>query len=165
MPASAGYHRLKHDRNCSFKLTVLSCSRSCACVGRHAICCRFAKRLLNLVDRRLDEARGDRLAMTVAVRVVHDKARVVLELTDELLQFNQPSCRLLCPARRIYPPSNRCRCSSPADGELHHMMQLRDGARLGNQKSLPDRRADAAQPHSQLENGRYVGRLGVHRVL
>src|SRR6516164_2994971 len=52
----------------------------------------------HLVDRRLDEARGDRLAMTVAVRVVRDKARVVLEVTDELLQFNQPSCRLLCPA-------------------------------------------------------------------
>jgi hypothetical protein len=31
----------------------------------------------------------------------------------------------------------------PAHGELHHMMQLRDGALLGNQKSPPDRLADA----------------------
>ncbi|SEI22783.1 hypothetical protein SAMN05192544_104484 [Paraburkholderia hospita] len=43
----------------------------------------------HLVDRRFDEARGDRLAMTVAVPVVHDKALVVLEVTDELLQFGQ----------------------------------------------------------------------------
>jgi hypothetical protein len=38
----------------------------------------------HLVDRRLDETRGDWLAMTVAVSVVHDKALVVLEGTDEL---------------------------------------------------------------------------------
>ncbi len=43
----------------------------------------------HLVDRRFDEARGDRLAMTVAVPVVHDKAPVVLEVPDELLQSGQ----------------------------------------------------------------------------
>ena len=50
----------------------------------------------------------------------------------------------------------------PAHGELHHMMQPRDGDLLGNQKSPPDRRADAAQTDSQLENGRCFGRVGVH---
>jgi len=40
----------------------------------------------HLVDRRLDEARRDRLVMTVAVPVVQDKALVVLDVADELLQ-------------------------------------------------------------------------------
>src|SRR5258705_7277831 len=50
----------------------------------------------HLVDRRFDEARGDRLAMTVAVPVVHDKALVVLEGTDELPQFSQQLGFLSC---------------------------------------------------------------------
>jgi len=40
----------------------------------------------HLVDRRLDESRRDRLVMTVAVPVVQDKALVVLDVADELLQ-------------------------------------------------------------------------------
>ena len=51
----------------------------------------------------------------------------------------------------------------PAHGEWHHMMQLRDRDLLGNQQSPPDRRADAAQTDSQLENGRCFGIVGVHR--
>ncbi len=41
----------------------------------------------------------------------------------------------------------------PAHGELHHLMQLRNRDLLGNQESPPDRRADAPQTDSQLENG------------
>ena len=51
----------------------------------------------------------------------------------------------------------------PAHGELHYMMQLRNRDLLGNQESPPDRRADAAQTDSQLENGRCFGIVGVHR--
>ena len=39
----------------------------------------------------------------------------------------------------------------PAHGELHHMMQLRDGDLLGNQKSPPDRRLT---PHRLIRNWR-----------
>jgi hypothetical protein len=52
----------------------------------------------------------------------------------------------------------------PAHGGLHHMMQLRDRDLLRNQESPPDRRADAAQTDSQLENGRRVGTVAVHRL-
>ncbi len=57
----------------------------------------------HLVDSRLDEARGDWLAMTVAVSVVHDKALVVLEVTDELRQFAQQPGFLGTAIRGAFP--------------------------------------------------------------
>ena len=44
------------------------------------------------------------------------------------------------------------------------MVQLRNRDPLGNQESPPDRRADAAQTDSQLEQGLRFGRVAVHRV-
>jgi hypothetical protein len=43
------------------------------------------------------------------------------------------------------------------------MMQLRNRDLLENYESTPDRRANASQTDSQLENGSGFGRVGVHR--
>src|ERR1700739_396813 len=72
-----------------------------------------------LVDSRLDEARGDRLAMTVAVSVVHDKALGVLEVTDELLYSGQQTgllgrvIRGAPPVRALKPLQRRIRAAVP----------------------------------------------------
>jgi hypothetical protein len=50
----------------------------------------------HLVDRRLDEARRDRLAMAVAVPVIHDKVLVVVEVADELLKFGPRRQKMAC---------------------------------------------------------------------
>ena len=73
----------------------------------------------HLVDSPFDEARGDWLAMTVAVSVVHDKALVVLEVTDELLQFGrQPgllgtAIRGEFPTQALKPLQRRIRAAVP----------------------------------------------------
>src|SRR5471032_3713263 len=64
----------------------------------------------HLIDRRLDEARRDRLTMAVAVPVVHDIALVVLDVADELLQYSQQlglleaAIRIEHPAQAFEPP-------------------------------------------------------------
>lgn len=57
----------------------------------------------HLVESRLDEARGDRLAMAVAVSVVHYEAPIVLEVTNQLLQFGQQPYRLGTAIRSEFP--------------------------------------------------------------
>ncbi|TDN57989.1 hypothetical protein B0G77_8848 [Paraburkholderia sp. BL10I2N1] len=63
----------------------------------------------HLVDRRFDEARRDRLAMTVAVPVVHDRALVVLEIADEFLQWTASSRKSGLPTNIL---AGRSKCLS-----------------------------------------------------